>query len=82
VRRTITVQPVVLVWLRLLTPGDVGVFPALPWQRLLILAARLAGVGRLLWGLMRWQKVIIPSHILWTETFGRMQDPESAGSRG
>jgi hypothetical protein len=70
VRRTITVQPVVLVWLRLLTPAYVGVFPALHRQRLLTLAARLAGVGRLLWRLIRRHMAIIPSHNLGAETLG------------
>jgi hypothetical protein len=64
VRRTITVQPVVLVWLRLLTPGYVGVFPALHRQRLSTLAAGLAGVGRLLRSLMQRHEIIIRSHIL------------------
>jgi len=60
VRRAITVQPVVLVWLSPLAPGYVAVFPALHRQRLPILAVRRAGVGRILRCLIRRHKVIIP----------------------
>ena len=69
-RRTITVKPVVIVWLRLLAPGCVGVFPALRRQRLLTLAARRAGVGRILRYLIRRHKLIVASHIFGADPFG------------
>jgi hypothetical protein len=80
VRRAIAVQPVVLVWLRPLAPGYVGVFPALRRQRLLILAIRRAGVGRLLRRLIRRHKVIIPYRILGAEAFGHIRWVSLPGS--
>jgi len=77
-RRTITVQPVLLVGLRLLAPPYVGVFPALNRERLLILAARQAGVGRILLYSIRRHRLVISSHIFGAETFG-YADPDQRG---